>query len=80
METANWFDLDEHHGVLELDEHLTGGVGLELHLAHTPRSGVACLVGARRRRVARDGKNGASLTKSRWPRAGFPARSSSLEA
>ncbi len=39
MGTPKWFDLDEDHGVLELDEHLTGGVGLELHLAYASRWG-----------------------------------------
>lgn len=37
--TSNWFDLDEDHGVLEFHEYLTGGVGLELHLVHTPHWG-----------------------------------------
>lgn len=29
---AQWFDLTPDHGVLELHEHLTAGVGLELHV------------------------------------------------
>lgn len=27
-----WFDLTPDHGVLELHEHLTDGIGLELHV------------------------------------------------
>ena len=29
---AQWFDLAEDHGVLELHERVAGGTGLELHL------------------------------------------------
>ena len=37
---AQWFDLDDDHGVLELHERVAEGVGLELHVAHTLRFGL----------------------------------------
>ena len=36
---AQWFDLAEDHGVLELHERFTCGVGLELHLVTDSETG-----------------------------------------
>jgi len=41
MTNAQWFDLEEDHGVLELHERTFGGIGLELHIVIDSETGDA---------------------------------------